>query len=678
MKILKNYSLFLFISIFFMALNLEAKTLYINIIDVDNINSFNTFFKDLKVKRGDKFILLDSQTSQFIFEKKIINSNELLLYNKPRQLREVLYKHYNQFNDIKIKQFTEQKEVSALTKEINDLSRTLKTIKDFITLYRNQYKNIKVIFFGDSYLHNAYGNDFSKGIPSDGFIYHKNSEFNTFEDIKASFVEFAIFYDVKPFALRKKMFRFYDKLFQKKFSSKLKSFNINSVFNADVHTKYNTQPFFTQRIEVIAEANNDSCKELDKITKNALPNSAEVEISIVNECRKNTIVSFSHNGKRTQELVDKDGRVMKRFKKVVGKNIIKYINLNGKWQTIIDEKALLRQDGIEIDLQSATSRVVFRGKNPLRKDGDTFEIVYENTGARFYPKIKNGAFEEIIPIKFGKNIFSWKDMEGKKHSRTIDFTPKCMDKVTYDEKMATSYGILQVTLENKCREENSLVSFIYNNEEYIALIQKGKANANIILKYDVNDIFYENFDRKTQKLATVIIDNFSDLIRFMINYKDNVVLSMNIYEPNIMLDINKPIQSVNYEDKSIFVDGHIHIANTKSKRGDMFISEIPSIKNYLSKKFIRNYKQVYVTRRNKQTAGDLYFYVDYFSRHGLYNKEKPLCGARSLGGVVVEYDILSNGSSQTGKKFLNPSHCNGGFSTKEDSELILIKKVKIK
>ena len=668
--------LIIFIFLLF-PLSVNAQTLYLVMLDADNTNSFGKYFKNLKIIRGDKFIIFDAQTSQFIFERKMINYTEVTIYNEPNQFNNVFDRNFEKYLELKNEQFKKKKELFALTNQTNDFARQLKTIKDFIQVYKDRYKKIKVVFFGNSYLHNAYGNNFDRGIPSDGFIYSKESEFNTFEDIDASSVEFAIFYDVEPTSMRNKMFRFYRKLFKKKFNTTLNSFNVNATFDADSNTKYSDKPFFKKVVQVISEPNSDSCPENDKITKNDLPNTGEIEITIVNECRKNSILSFSHNGEKSQDVVDEDGRIKKIFKKIVGQNIIKYINLNGKWSTIVDDEVSGRQDGVRITLDGATSTVIVKGRNPLRKDGEEFEIFYENTGATFYPKIKDGEFEKIIPIITGKNIFSWKDMKGVKHSKTIVFNPKCTDKVDYDEAFAKEYGILKVTLENLCREDKSLVTFVYNNNKYQSVIEKGRTEANIILKYDVNDIFYENFNRTNQKLATIKIDDFKNLIRFMIEYKDNVIVSLNVYETNIEVDMDNPVYGIDYNNSSLYREGHLHVSNPKSSRGDVLIAEYPSPQNYLNSNFIQEYTQVYVTRKNRQSKGNLLFFVDYFSRHGVYESKKPLCGGRSLGGVVVDYEILLNGASQLGKKFLNPSTCTNDRASIDDAKLILIKKVNI-
>lgn len=678
MKKISNYIWFTFLLVSISGIQLNARTLYLMVLDMDNKASFNTYMKKVKVKRGDMFVVLDAQSSQMIFEKKIRTSTDEILYRKHRQLLGLFDKTYDKFSLYRSNFIQDKQKVSALNSEENDLARVLKSIHAYIKVYKKSYPHMKVILFGNSYLHRAYGYSFEKGIPTDGFIYQDSSEFNSFDDIDAHDTEFAIFYDSKPYSERNKMFRFYALLLKKKFNATLKSFNINAVWDADTHTHYSKQAFLPDIVKVIEEVNPDSCEELDELIYNDLPHSAEVEVIIINECRRNTMVSFSHNGKKSQALADKDGRVKKKFKKIAGSNIIMYIDLKGKWRTITDENTPARQDGVTIDLDTATSTVIIRGKNPLRTDGDSFEIIYENTGASFYPIIQNGAFEKVIPIKTGDNTFSWRDMNGTKHSKMIPFYPKCTDKTEFDDRFAREYGILQVSLKNSCREENSLVTFIYDDKKYMSIMHKGETKANIILKYDVNDVFFENYDRDTQKLATIEIDNFKDLIRFMISYRDNVVVAMNIYEPNLKINSSKPVYAVDYNNSNKFENGHLHVTNGHSNMGDILIIEQPSVRDYLKPKYIQNYQQVYVTRKSRLSPGDLVFYVDYFSRHGIYGKKKPLCDERSLGGIVAEYEVLSNGSSEIGKKFLNPSHCTNKKPAREDQRLIFIKKVEIK
>jgi hypothetical protein len=573
------------------------------------------------------------------------------------------------------------KRLLLLNHEKNDFARQLKMSKNIIETYKDIYKNITILFFGNAYLHNAYGHNFNLGIPSDGFIYLPESEFNAFDDINATKVKFGIFYDSEPHSSTK-MYRFYKKLFKKKFSIELSSFNKTATKGlADRLKEDQNSTFFPKIVKVIPIDIISSCKEHDEIRKSNLTQVAKIKIEIINSCRKNSILSFSHNGEKKQVIVNSDGRAEVTFKKIKGKNIIKYINLNGNWIELYKDNAIPQHNELIFDFDSATMQVHVIGENPLRVDDTQFQLNYVTMGALYNLTVKDGKFEKTIPLKAGKNIFKWKDMQGEEHSKEITFYPKCTDKVDYNKTVAEEYGILQVTLKNSCRKDASPVTFSYSDKEYKATMIDGKAEANIILKYDVNEIFYKDFNNKKRKLTTVKIRDFSDLIRFMISFKDNVIIYEHIYETNITP--SKPVQSIEYTNRALDKEGHLHIDNPISTKGKILITKIPTYDNVYKLGFIEEYQQVYITRKSKQKSGKISFYVDYFSRHGtVYNangsSKPPLCHSRSLGGVVLNYDLLINGTSVLGKKFLNPSKCKDTQPTPKDQELILIKEVTLK
>jgi len=666
---------------------IDAKTLYMFFVDKKNMSLFNKYIKnELKIKNKDKFIFIDSTNCQLILEKEMNSNNLVRRYSEKDNFFNLFYKNFEHpkkgYLNLKNSTKTDMERLQLLSSEKNDFARQLKMSKDMIEIYKNIYKNITVLFFGNSYLHNAYGHNFNIGIPSDGFIYLPESEFNAFNDIDAKGVKFGIFYDSEPDLYSStKMYRFYKKLFRKKFSVELSSFNKTTAKGLAPKLKEDENSTFLPEIVTIVPVDINTCKEHDEITKSDLTEVAKIKVEIVNNCRKNSILSFSHNGEKRQVLVDSDGRAEVTFKKIKGENIIKYIDLNGNWEEIFNDNAIPIQNELAFQKDEATMSVHVVGRNPLRVNNTNFQLNYVNMGAIYNLKVKDGRFEKTIPLEAGKNIFKWKDMQGEEHSKEITFYPKCTDKVDYNKSIAEEYGVVQVTLENSCRENGSPVIFTYSGKEYTAIVIEGKAQTNIVLKYDVNEIFYKNFDGNNKKLATVKIRDFSDLIRFMITFKDNVTIYEHIYETNITP--TEPVKSIDYTDRSLDRDGHLHINNLISTKGTILISEMPIYDDLHKLGFRQEYKQVYITRKPKQGSGKISFYVDYFSRHGTMHSsdgssKPPLCHNRSLGGVVVNYDLLINGTSVLGKKFLNPSKCKSGKPTPKDQELILIKEVILK
>jgi len=661
--------------------------LYINVLDIENTRSFEEFYstklKD-RFKYKDLFVAFDGKTMQYItsieFDRDDVKEyrNKRIFINK---FEKGLLRRYEKKIDSNFDIFLQE---GLLNNEKNDFSRQLKVVSHIVEATKNEY-DVNVMFFGNTYMHNAYKHDFSQGVPTDGFIYMDNSEFNTFSDIDGSSVKFSIFFDDEPNMNKNRFFRFYKKLFQKKFKYDLITFNDSTTFGAEKNLKYDNKDFKKSLIKIMKEKKKSDCAEHDKVYANYLDKKAKIKVDITNICRKDSLISFYHNGIRKQIILDKNGYGSIEFNAIIGQNFIDYYNLNGDKQRIYNEKIDSSSSDIEFNKDSATRTVTIEGYNPLRGEGSQVKIYYKTTGAYIYIDVKNGHYETTVPLKYGDNIFEWKDLNGIKHSKNIPLDERCTDKVDINSTQAQEYGIATIQLKNECREDGSPVKFFYNDHNYTSMIEKGKTKITIILNKDINDIFYENFNnKKIKKLATIKIRDFDDLIRFIISYKDNVFVAMNIFEPSTHVDTRKSIMSVDYENVSGYKAGHIHIKNPVSKVGQMIVADMPTPEDYLSPNYIKSYKQIYITRISKLTKGTLAFYVDYFSRHGIYFGQEPLCGNRSLGGVVIDYEILNKGSLEISKKFLNPSRCikdieNGSLKPKkEDSEMILIKKVDLK
>lgn len=661
--------------------------MYINVLDIDNTTSFENYYSNKlkdRFRYKDLFIAFDAATMQYIASTQF-DRDDVKEYKNKRifinRFERGLLKRYEKVLDRDFSIFAEE---GLFTKEKNDFSRQLKVISKIVEASKKEY-DIKVIFFGNSYLHNAYQHNFSKGIPSDGFINMDGSEFNTFDDIDANQVKFAIMFDDEPSVDKNKLFRFYKKLFKKKFNVNLTTFNDNATFDAEEKIKYDKKDFKKNKLTVLTEKKKSDCAEHDNLSAIYAEKKAIIQVSIENICRKDSLVSFYHNGVAKQIVLDKYGKGSIKFEALIGENFIEYYNLNGDKKRIFQQEIMSPNNDIEFITDKATSVVEIKGYNPLRKNDTQVEIYYKTTGSYVRMDVKDGHYSVTVPLKVGEdNIFEWEDLNGEKHTKTIHINERCTDKIEIDSNPAEEYGIGIVSLFNVCREDGSQVKFLYDDKNYTAMIKKGKAEKIIILEKDINDIYYEDFNKKIKKAATIKIKDFKDLIRFIITYKDNVVVLMNIFESNIDIDTTKAVKSINYEDATKFKEGHLHDDNPKSKYGNIVLNEMPNPDDYLSNKFIKKYKQIYVTRRSNQPKGNVNLYVDYFSRHGNYNHLPPLCGKRSLGGVVVNYQILNNGINEKSRKFLNPSRCiksveDGSLvPQKEDYNLIYIKKVEIK
>lgn len=673
----------LLIIIFIFFNTLYAKTLHINILDTENMSSFLEYYshKSERFKYKDAFIAFDSRNMQYITNIEF-DRNDIHKYRKKRlftrrieKILNIYEKKYHQ----KSKRYLKE---HVITDEPNDLAREFQVIRKFIETYRNRY-TIKVNFFGNSYLHNAYGNDFSKGIPTDGFIDSKESEFNIFPDISVPEVEFAIMFDDEPATNKNRLFRFYRKLIQKKFNSTLNTFNDTSTLDAERDLEYQDVDFRKDEVKVVGERYKSDCTEHDNTHAIYIDEKGKISITIENICRKNSIITFYHNGTSIQKDVDKNGKVKLSLDAILGQNIITYFDLNGHKKELFNQKISTANNDIKFEIDEATMTMRIHGYNPLRNNQSQVNVYYKTTGSNIYMDLKDGKFETTVPLRFGDNEFVWKDIMGKEHRKIFHINQKCSDKIDLNTTFAKEYGVAKIQLYNECREEGSIVKFYYQNRTYLSHIDKSRAKITIVLNSDINDIYYENFNGTKDKIKTIKIDNFEDLIRFIISYKDNVVVLMNIFEPNIKIDKVKSVEAIEYNNTASFQEGHLHSLDKKSKNGTIIMDEYPAINDYLSDNFIKNYRQIYVTHKSKMEKGNLYFFADYFSRHGLYFQTAPLCGERSLGGVVINYQVLENGTVESGKKFLNPSKCKenpnhaGVEPNREDTYLKFIKKVEI-
>jgi len=681
-----NKIIFLIFFLFLNVLSLSARTLYINVVDTNNMSSFLEYYgqKSKNFKSKDAFIAFDAKTMQSITSIEF-DFEDVLKYKKNKRffthrIEKILNLYVKKFN-----QKSERYEAEfIISSESNDFARELKKISQLLKIYQNQYTNIRVLFFGESYLHNAYGHDFSKGIPTDGFIYSNESEFNTFPDISMPDVKFAIFFDDDPGVSKNRLFRFYRKLIAKKFNSKLDTFNDTSTWDADRDLKYADKIFKRDKIQVIGEKYKSNCVEHDISKVIYLDEKGKIEVSLENICRKDSMITFYHNGEATQKEVDQNGKVKVLFNAMIGNNIVTYFDLNGDKREIYNERVSAVSDDVKFELDEATMNIKVYGYNPLRNNKSQIKIYYKTTGSNIYIDVKDGKFETTVPATFGKNEFIWKDMNGKEHIKEFNINAQCADKINLNKKYAQENGIANIKLSNDCREDGSIVEFYYQNITYKGMVVNHNVETTIILNADINDLYYKNFDGDKKKLATIEIHNFEDLIRFTMTYTDNVVALMNIFEPNINIDVTKPIKGIDYNQTKQFQEGHLHPLYQKSHNGKILIAEYSSLNDYLSYDFIKSYTQIYVTHKSKIDKGNLYFYIDYFSRHGSYDNQPPLCGKRSLGGIVINYEILDGGSIETGKKFLNPSRCKKSINdgslqpNNKATNLIFIKKVEIK
>lgn len=499
----------------------SARTLYINVVDTDNSNSLLDYYRE-KVKNfkyKDTFIILDSKNMQYITSFKL-DRGEVSKYRNKRlftyRIEKILNKYEKQLDKRKISYIKEH----IFTSETNDLARQFKEVSNLLEVYKDRYSTVKVMFFGDSYLHKAYGHDFSKGIPTDGFIYSDESEFNSFLDILAPNVEFAIFFDDEPSFSKNRIFRFYRKLIKKKFNSKLDSFNDTATFNADKDITYKDTSFYKDKISVITEKRESDCTEHDNFKVNYMDSKAEFIITLNNLCRKNSIVTFYHNANSEQVNVDSNGKTKAIFKAVIGKNIIHYFDLNAE-KKIHEKVVTAPSNDIKFHPYFATGEVLIDGYNPLRGNNTQVKIYYQTTGSSIYMDVKDGKYKIRVPIKIGKNIFTWKDMNGKEHKKVINYDERCSDKIIIDEVFAQEYGIAQLVLKNECREDGGIVNFFYKDNNYTAITIKGKAEKMIILESDINEIYYKDFDGNREMATSIKIKEFSDLVRLSISYKDN-------------------------------------------------------------------------------------------------------------------------------------------------------------
>jgi len=665
-------------------------TMYLLFVDLDNTISLQHYLHDIKkrIKSRDMLVFFDAQTSEVIREYSHITSRDRAelrtsldsdILNSLDALGKYKSGEYNYSARVNIKQ---------LKGYDRDVARMIATAEEYIRIYKDSFAETSIVFFGDSILHDAYYHEFSEGIPADGFIYSPDSEFNSFPDIKGENVSVRIFYDEEP-VFSKGLLRFYDKLIKKKLGVALAAYNSNVAMNSVPDAEGVSKEFFPNEVRVISEKVDSECGTPDKLLPPQFSlETAKVTLGVVNKCRAGTEFTYQlvHSNEKRQVTVDANGRTEETFRLSEGLNKIRYKSLTGDWVILFEENIEPRPDDIIFQLDETTNTVLINGKNPFRLDDDHVDIEYENTGSHYNLDVHDGKFSKEVPVVPGKkNIFLVKSLNGKEVTKhVIEYSTKCSDVVEPNLEKAREDGILSVYLKNTCRKDGSKAKFFYDGKERTVVMQGGVGSLNIILNHEVNDVFYEDYNKNTSKVATIKIRDFSDLIHFEISFKDNVAVVSNVFETNI--PDSDPHESVDYDGSAgkpfVVRDGHLHVSNQQSKRGKFLKFELFKFPGYLSEFIFQTTRQIYTSRQSKQGKGNMYFFVDYYSRHGSVTDEKgkiegPLCGARSRGGVVLDYTILFNGTMEKGKKFIDPAKCENGKPTKADNKLVLIKKVSI-
>jgi len=675
---------FLFVLLFF-PIQLYASTLYLMYVDLGSVDSLQVYLDKVgkEIKTKDMLLVFDSKTSQLMAKEIRIDSSRIKKKLRNKLKDKILSDidkyavHMNSKRDILVN-------AKMLTSQNRDLARLISSSIEYIRLYENQFDNIKILLFGDSIYHDAYGHDFNLGVPSDGFLLLPDSEFNVFEGYKTKNVEVRAYYDIEPL-YKLGMYRFLDKLVKEKYGVNLSAFNGSVAPNATPKGHSMSAAFFPNELRVVVEKSTSDCGDPDKIAKNYGLNVARLKVEVVNPCRVNTLLSFVHNGKTIQKAVDENGRVSVIFNLLPGLNEIKYLGLSGEWDIILNEEIEPRPDRFEFDLDESTNTLSIKGYNPFRQDGEYVSIDYVNTGASYNLEVKGGRFEKTVAVKPGKNIFKSTDIDETIKEHVFRYKTRCSDIVEYDESLARETGYLVVSLTNACREDDSLVKFLYDNEEYYGLVKDGETKTNIVLKYEINEVFYENFDRTIAKIDSIKVDEFDDLIRLWVNYTDNVFLITNIFEPGTAPNENE--LPIDYSNKTQYRAGHLHDDSKVNGKGRFIVYDLPALKDYLVEPSKNSFNQIYIVRNKELPEGELYFYLDYFSRHGSLRTSKknipPLCGGRSFGGMIVNYNLLYQGATTKSKKFLDPANCVLDASSSElkpqnkDKIMILLSKLDI-
>jgi len=636
-----------------------SDSLHLLFVDVNNTNSLDIYLDHLRLnlEKGDMIVIFDSRTSEPMIPDICIKKASEKKRLKKELLSQVklLRDKYFEFRNNELKK---RIVINQIGREERDVARMLYTAHNYIRVFQSSFKLISIVFFGESFIHNAYNHDFSKGIPTDGFIYLNESEFNSFPDMKSLHHEFRIFYDREPFNAQG-LLRFYDILLNKKFGVQISSFNSSSALNSKPKVD-NTNSFFRDTLKIISEKNDTECGIPDKMIKNYAFQNTVLNVTIINPCRANSIISFQHDNEVYQVSVDANGKADKSFHLSAGRNIIKYKGLKlNEWITVIDEQIEPRPDKLEYYLDESINMVSIEGYNPLRIDGSFVHLEYVNTGAVYNLEVKDGRFNKQIQVVPGSNVFKTREIDGSITTKKIVYSTQCSDKIEYDESNLNKYGLLSITLKNSCREDGSLVKFIYNSNFFETTVQNDMAEIQILLYNKINDIFYIDYDKNTKKIGSFKIMDFQDIIRFEIVYKDNVKVLANVFESGVVPP--DPPYGIDYMNPKEFREGHLHVANVKSSKG-LFIKYETPLDNLYIENLDQKYTQIYASRKKNHVKGQIFFYIDYFSRHGTVymsngKQYPPLCGKRSLGGVIVEYKILSNGIIESGRKFLNPSKC---------------------
>jgi len=649
------------------AVHAYSQTLYVAVIGKSLKTTSTKYFETMGTvmsEYDDRLIIIDSSTSNIILE---ISKSDIDNLDNPARLATGINELLKELDSRYIRKnrlaFEKLNVISSGSKYLSRPGRILNMIPNIKAAY-SDFDVIKIDLLDDSFVFYQGHKSFLIGYPTYGFVVLDESPFK-FDTIKIKGVEVNVFYNNEPES-NTEILEFYDLVLFNAYGFKVNSFGGALTYGSrppeitveksaliGVHPK---------KLNILSEEITGPCDTDDEVSVDISDKSHEVIVSLDNLCRKGGfLVSFKlKNSKgelQKRPSTDKFGRASVIFPLTPGKNIVSYKNLLGVYVAIFEQEVKGGTDDVKIQEEFDIRKITIIGENKFRNDGEYVEIIYKNTGRATRSVVRNGRYEKQFDVRKGLNTFIIKQMDGTKLVKEINFSTECDDDITINQQRLQNDGDLIARLKNACREEGSLVTFIYDGKEFYGKIDNGQAEITFPLYKKINDIYYISHERVRKLLGQYEIKKFQKLIKISIFWNDPAFLDLHVFEPGFPIEF--PVEADKYSsaDGQPTMDGHIQYSNPKSGIGKLTIDKIPS-SHEVESKVSSSYTLSYTAMYAPSLEGKLYVYVDNFNRHGTYGGFDKHCNSRARGGVSFQYKALIKGTLTTGELFINPAICS--------------------
>jgi len=469
---------------------------------------------------------------------------------------------------------------------------------------------------------------FADGYPNDGFLFRDDNEFASIDRIALAKPPRLHVLATGRTDFAQQYQRFFHHLGKTLFNANLTTFSLTPTAGAMTLGDLPVVELApidrtVLRSLVIGKDTAPVCAYEDRVTR-ADSATREVTLTVVNPCRRNSVVSFTvQSGGRTRPenlRADDEGRVQLRLELRAGLNTVNLQRLDNEPVEIF--KLDLNPDDDQITQAVNEGTADLTGRNPLRRDGDEVTITHPASGRSWTIRVADGAWHLAVPVQPGVQRFLVSRPGNLGSPQVVDVNAgrSCADVVEAREVRGT--GTIRIV--NPCRAGQPIVFRTREDSYPRSFDPTGAVELKLSLACGPNDIAYPGQDGG-QRIA-FLETRCDDLIKITLKWQAPVDLDLHVQEQNA--DPGKA--------------GWIYYGNLNrdNRRGlgeldidDRGAHEGAKVENY----------QVQASR---YPAGKLpKFYVVYFSRGS--DPKLPYCGDGPLARVPYQVTVLNRGRSET-------------------------------